>query len=182
MNIIKTELEGALIIEPQVFGDGRGFFYESYQKERYREIGITRELVQDNVSSSVKGVIRGLHIQRGSDAQGKLIYVLKGVIMDVIVDCRKDSPTFGKYFSVELSDANKKQLWIPRGFAHGFEALSSEVLFTYKCDNYYNPKAEVGIIYNDPDIGIKWKTENPILSEKDLKNISFKDFTENYNK
>ncbi|MDR3291838.1 MAG: dTDP-4-dehydrorhamnose 3,5-epimerase [Methanobrevibacter sp.] len=165
---IKTSIEGVFIIEPTVFGDERGYFMETYQANEFRDAGITAEFVQDNQSKSVKGVLRGLHFQY-TQAQGKLVRVIKGEVFDVAVDLRKESKTYGKYESAILSYKNKKQFYIPPGFAHGFLVLSDEAEFTYKCTNFYNLDDEGGIIYNDPEIAIKWplKEDEIILSDKD---------------
>lgn len=181
MEIIKTSIEGVLIIEPKVFGDERGFFVETYNKDRYREVGIDLDFVQDNLSSSMKGVLRGLHFQKDPFAQGKLVQVIKGRVLDVAVDIRKDSPTFGQYVSIELSGENKKQFWISPGFAHGFLALEDGTIFSYKCTNLYNPASEGGLMWNDKDINIDWKLvengiEEPIISEKDTKNLLLANF------
>lgn len=175
MKVEETKLEGVLIIEPDVFGDSRGFFLETYQKERYEEHGIKCDFVQDNHSRSVKGTIRGLHFQV-SPAQDKLVRVTRGRVFDVAVDIRKDSPTFGEWVGVDLSEENKKQLFVPIGFAHGFCALEDTNDFEYKCSSYYNPKTEIGIAWNDPDIGVEWPIENPILSERDKNNQSFQEY------
>ncbi len=169
MNVIKTEMEGLLIIEPRIFEDKRGYFFESYQKERYIKSGIPCTFVQDNESRSEKGVIRGLHYQEEPYAQSKLVRVIYGEVLDVAVDIRLNSKTYGKWFSLKLSAENKKQLFIPRGFAHGFSVLSDQAVLTYKCDNYYNWEAERGIIFNDPTLNIDWKVpqEEMIISEKD---------------
>lgn len=168
MEVIKTNIDGLLIIKPDVFGDDRGYFFETYSKRKYAEYGIEEDFVQDNISKSLKGTIRGLHYQVGDKAQGKLCHVIKGKVLDVAVDIRFDSPTFGQYFSIELTGEDKTQLWIPPGFAHGFSVLSDEVLFVYKCTNYYSKPDERAILYNDPQLNIDWKVENPIVSEKDL--------------
>lgn len=172
MNFIKTEIEGLLIIEPDVFEDSRGYFFESFSIRKYQQLGDVK-FVQDNISKSAKGTIRGLHYQVGSHAQGKLCSVLMGKVLDVAVDLRHGSSTFGKYSAVELSDENKKQFWIPPGFAHGFSVLSDEVIFTYKCTQFYNKQAERCIIYNDKDLAIDWKVESPLLSHKDLEGVPF---------
>jgi len=181
MNVIKTKIEDVLIIEPKVFGDERGFFVETFNLERYKETGIDWEFVQDNLSSSMKGVLRGLHFQKDPFAQGKLVQVIKGKVLDVAVDIRKNSSTFGQYISVELSGENKKQLWIAPGMAHGFLALENDTIFSYKCTNLYNPTAEGGLLWNDKDLNIDWKLEengikDPIVSEKDAKNVSWQEF------
>ena len=178
MSAIKTEIEGVYIIEPKVFGDERGYFYESFNHKKFEEeIGIVTNFVQDNQSKSSYGVLRGLHFQRPPYAQSKLVRVVKGSVLDVAVDIRKNSPTFGKYVSVELTEDNHRQLFIPRGFAHGFVVLSEEAIFQYKCDNLYAPESEGSIIWNDPDINIDWKipVEKIILSEKDKHHKSLKD-------
>jgi len=168
MEVIKTNIDGLLIIKPDVFGDDRGYFFETYSKRKYAEYGIEEDFVQDNISKSLKGTIRGLHYQVGDKAQGKLCHVIKGKVLDVAVDIRFDSPTFGQYFSIELTGEDKTQMWIPPGFAHGFSVLSDEVLFVYKCTNYYSKPDDRAILYNDPQLNIDWKVENPIVSEKDL--------------
>ncbi len=178
INIIKTKIEGVVIIEPQIFGDERGFFVETYNFERYKEVGLGLKFVQDNLSASIKGVLRGLHFQKKPFAQGKLIQVIKGRVLDVAVDIRKNSPTRGQYVSVELSGENKKQLWIAPGLAHGFISLEDDTIFSYKCTNFYNPTAERGIMWNDKDLNIDWKLKEngikkPIVSEKDQKNLYF---------
>ncbi|MGB5848137.1 MAG: dTDP-4-dehydrorhamnose 3,5-epimerase [Ignavibacteriaceae bacterium] len=175
MEVIKANIDGLLIIKPDVFGDDRGYFFESYSKRKYAEYGIEEDFVQDNISKSLKGTIRGLHYQVGDKVQGKLCHVIKGKVLDVAVDIRFDSPTFGQYFSIELTGEDKTQLWIPPGFAHGFSVLSDEVLFVYKCTNYYSQPGERAILYNDPQLNIDWKVENPIVSEKDLNAKLFKE-------
>jgi dTDP-4-dehydrorhamnose 3,5-epimerase len=175
MEVIKANINGLLIIKPDVFDDERGYFFETYSKRNYAEYGIEEDFVQDNVSKSLKGTIRGLHYQVGDKAQGKLCHVIKGKVLDVAVDIRFDSPTFGQYFSIELTDEDKTQLWIPPGFAHGFAVLSDEVLFVYKCTNYYSNPDERAILYNDTQLNIDWKVENPIVSEKDLNAKLFKE-------
>lgn len=176
MKITKTKLDGVVIIEPDVFGDNRGFFMESWNKEKMEEVGLFYNFVQDNHSkSTVKGTLRGIHFQKGDKAQAKLVRCVKGAVLDVAVDLRKNSPTFKQWVGVELSAENKKQLLIPRGFGHGFVTLTDDVEFLYKADNYYAPEADAGIRWNDPDIGIEWGVENPILSEKDKKNPFLKD-------
>ncbi len=175
MKVIKTKIEGLLIIEPDVHGDHRGFFMETYSKKRYIEAGIDADFVQDNVSfSAKKGTLRGLHWQNAPIAQAKLVSCQKGTIIDVAVDLRKDSPTYKQWVSVELSENNKRQFFIPRGFAHGFLTLSDDVLFTYKVDNYYSKECDRGIRYNDPDINVDWGSLldgiTPILSDKDRDN------------
>ncbi len=171
MKITKTKLEGVVIIEPDVFGDNRGFFMESWNKKKMAEAGLNYDFVQDNHSkSTVKGTLRGIHFQKGDKAQAKLVRCVKGAVFDVAVDLRKNSPTFKQWVGVELSEENKKQLLIPRGFGHGFVTLTDDVEFLYKADNYYAPEADAGIRWNDREIGVEWGIENPILSEKDKKN------------
>jgi len=168
LNITKTEVDGVLIIEPDFFPDARGFFFESYNKKNYNEAGINAEFVQDNISKSVKGTIRGLHYQVGEFAQGKLCQVISGSVLDVAVDIRSGSPTYGKHVSIELTGKNHKQIWIPAGFAHGFSVLSDEAIFSYKCTALYSKKDERSILYNDPALNIDWKLSEGIVSEKDL--------------
>lgn len=172
MNVLKTNIEGVLIIEPRVFGDERGYFFESYSQREFEEKVYKTLFVQDNESKSVYGVMRGLHFQKPPFAQAKLVRVVKGRVLDVAVDIREGSPTYGQYVSTELTGENKRQLFIPRGFAHGFVVLSEEALFQYKCDNYYAPGYEGAIRWDDPKLGIDWKLplEDIILSEKDKNN------------
>lgn len=174
VKVVETNLPGVLIIEPKVFGDARGYFYETWQNKRYAEIGIKERFVQDNVSFSTKGVLRGLHYQN-PHGQGKLVSVLKGEVFDVAVDIRAGSPTFGQWTGVLLSGENHRQLWIPAGFAHGFCVVSDVVYFTYKCTDLYTPEVEGGIIWNDPDIGIEWPLKDVVLSEKDKQYSRLKD-------
>ena len=173
MKITTTAIEGVVILEPKVFGDERGYFFESFSQREFEEKVCKTTFVQDNESSSRYGVLRGLHFQKPPHAQAKLVRVVKGKVLDIAVDIRKGSPTFGHHVSTELSGENKRQLFIPRGFAHGFAVLSEEVVFQYKCDNYYVPHSEGGILWNDPALGIDWKLpeEDVILSEKDKKNV-----------
>lgn len=179
MKITKTKLEGVVIIEPDVFGDSRGFFMESWNKKKMEEARLFYNFVQDNHSkSTVKGTLRGIHFQKGDKAQAKLVRCVKGAVLDVAVDLRKNSPTFKQWVGVELSTENKKQLLIPRGFGHGFVTLTDDVEFLYKADNYYAPEADAGVRWNDPDIGVEWGIGNPILSEKDKKNPFLKDCEE----
>ena len=171
MNIIKTPIEGLLIIEPRVFTDQRGYFIETYNEKRYRDAGITAQFVQDNQSCSTFGVVRGLHFQRPPYAQAKLVCCTRGRVLDVAVDLRKDSPTYGQWFSVELNEENHRQFFIPKGFAHGFSVLSETAIFTYKCDDFYHPEADGGILLSDPALGIDWQIpeEMRIISDKDTK-------------
>ena len=168
MTITETKLKGCFILEPAVFTDERGYFMESFNKERFNSAtGAGVNFVQDNQSFSTKGVVRALHYQLGEHAQAKLVRVLNGAVLDVAVDLRKDSPTFGQHIAVELSDENKKQLFIPRGFAHGFSVLTDTAEFFYKCDNYYNKASEGGIVYNDPKLNIDWKLPEDQLKVSD---------------
>lgn len=167
MKIRRTEFPGLLVIEPDVYNDQRGYFFESYNKQRFDSHNLHLNFVQDNISKSKKGTVRGLHFQIEPFAQGKLCFVVKGEVLDVVVDLRKNSPTFGKHFSLILSEENHLQLFIPVGFAHGFSVLTDEAIFQYKCTNYYNKESERILRYNDPALAIDWKVENPIVSEKD---------------
>ena len=177
MEYKKTTIKGVYIIEPKVFNDARGYFFEAWKKEDFEQHIGKVEFVQDNESKSSYGVLRGLHYQKGDCSQAKLVRVIKGKVLDVAVDIRKSSPTFGKYVMVELSDENKRQFFIPRGFAHGFLVLSDEAIFTYKVDNAYAPQADAGIRWNDPDINIQWPIDPAQVqtSEKDLKQPFLKD-------
>lgn len=177
MEYKKTTIEGVYIIEPKVFNDARGYFFEAWKKEEFEQHIGKVEFVQDNESKSSYGVLRGLHYQKGDCSQAKLVRVIKGKVLDVAVDIRKSSPTFGKYVMVELSDENKRQFFIPRGFAHGFLVLSDEAIFTYKVDNAYAPQADAGIRWNDSDINIQWPIDPAQVqtSEKDLKQPFLKD-------
>jgi dTDP-4-dehydrorhamnose 3,5-epimerase len=177
MEYIKTEIEGVFIIEPRVFNDARGYFFEAWKQEEFNANVGEVNFIQDNESKSSFGVLRGLHYQKGALSQAKLVRVIKGKVLDVAVDIRKSSPTFGQYVMAELSEANKRQFFIPRGFAHGFLVLSDEAVFTYKVDNPYAPQAEAGIRWNDPEIGIAWPIDSVqvLTSEKDLKQPFLKD-------
>ena len=166
MNVVATELPEVLLIEPKLFGDQRGFFIETYQFQRYREAGIPQPFVQDNMSRSARGVLRGLHLQNPA-SQGKLVSVLRGSVLDVAVDVRVGSPNFGRHVAFELSEESRRQLWVPRGFAHGFLVLSESADFFYKCDALYSPQDEITIRWDDPAIGIEWGIEHPALSPKD---------------
>lgn len=176
MKISNTPIEGLLIIEPKVWEDGRGYFFESYNRARFGEQGISKEFVQDNQSLSQKNSLRGLHFQAPPYAQAKLVRVIKGSVLDVAVDIRKDSPTYGQSYSLELNESNMLQLYVPEGFAHGFRALEDETLFFYKCSALYNKASERGILWNDPDLNIDWGIREPVLSEKDSSQPLFKDF------
>ena len=160
-------MEGLLIIRPRVFEDERGYFFESFRLDRMREFGVKQDFVQDNESKSQKGVLRGLHFQNPPFEQGKLVRVVKGAVLDVAVDIRRDSQTYGEWLSQELTEENKTMLWIPPGFAHGFLTLKDDTIFQYKCTNYYNKESEGSIRWNDPDLKIDWGFENPVVSEKD---------------
>lgn len=177
MEIITTPIEGLLIIEPKVFHDARGYFVETYNEQRYREAGINAQFVQDNQSCSSFGVVRGLHFQRPPYTQAKLVCCTQGRVLDVAVDLRKDSKTYGQWFSVELTEENHRQFFIPRGFAHGFSVLSEKAVFTYKCDNLYHPEADGGLLLSDPALNIDWQvpTEQRIISDKDTKHPLLKD-------
>ncbi len=177
MKVIETEIEGVFILEPRVFGDDRGYFFESFSLKHFEEKVSKTVFVQDNESKSKYGVLRGLHYQLPPYTQAKLVRVVKGRVLDVAVDIRKGSPTFGKYVAVELSEENKLQFFLPKGFAHGFAVLSEEAIFQYKCDEYYAPDYEGAICYDDPDLGIDWKLplEDIILSEKDKKHPRLRD-------
>lgn len=177
MEYIKTEIEGIFVIEPKVFNDARGYFMEAWKQAEFNEHVGKVDFIQDNESKSSFGVLRGLHFQKGAAAQAKLVRVIKGKVLDVAVDIRKSSPTFGKHVMVELSEENKRQFFIPRGFAHGFLVLSEEAIFTYKVDNPYAPQSEAGIRWDDPDLAIQWPIDPQKVqtSEKDLKQPSFKD-------
>jgi dTDP-4-dehydrorhamnose 3,5-epimerase len=180
LKVEKTPIEGLLIIKPVRYSDPRGYFFESFNMEKYNDAGIHAKFVQDNISKSLKGTIRGLHYQAGANAQGKLCSVIVGSVLDVAVDIRFGSPTFGKYFSCELSEENNLQLWIPSGFAHGFSVLSDEAIFSYKCTSLYNKDSERSIIYNDRELKIDWKVEEPIVSAKDLSAKSFKEIEKDF--
>ncbi|CVF49271.1 dTDP-4-dehydrorhamnose 3%2C5-epimerase [Serratia marcescens] len=173
MKVIDTKIAGVKVIEPKIFGDQRGFFFETFQKQRYQELlDIEHDFVQGNYSRSTRGVLRGLHFQT-SRPQGKLVYTLRGEVYDVVVDIRPNSPSFKQWLGINLSEGNKKQLWIPPGLAHGFLVLSDEVDFAYKCTDYYDPKNEHCLSWNDPELAIEWPIEHPQLSEKDLKGKLF---------
>jgi len=176
MEIIKSEIPDVLIIKPDIFQDERGYFFESYNETKFREYGIAAHFVQDNESKSQKGVLRGLHFQRPPYAQGKLVRVMKGSVLDVAVDLRHNSPWFGKSVSIVLSESNKWMYWIPEGFAHGFLTLEDNTVFFYKCTHLYQKSAEGSIRWNDPDLNIDWGSANPVLSEKDLNAPFLKDF------
>ncbi len=177
MNVIRTEIEGLAIIEPRVFSDARGYFFESFNERVFAENVAPVKFVQDNESKSSYGVVRGLHFQKPPYAQAKLVRVVRGSVLDVAVDLRVGSPTYGKYCAVELSGENRRQFFIPKGFAHGFSVLSEEAVFQYKCDEYYHPESEGSVLWNDPEIGIDWRipAEDVILSGKDSRGPLLKD-------
>ena len=178
MEFIKTEIDGVYILEPRVFEDTRGYFFEIYNQSEFGAHGLDYQFVQDNQSKSSYGTVRGLHFQKGEFAQAKLVRVIEGTVLDIGVDLRSESKTFGKYIAVELSGENKRQLLLPRGFAHGFSVLSETAVFSYKCDNFYNPASEGGICFDDPDLNIDWKInlKNAVLSDKDLNLPSFREY------
>ncbi len=176
MEIIKTKIPDLLIVKPAVFEDNRGYFFESYNKEKFLSEGVDQNFVQDNESKSMKGVLRGLHFQAPPFAQGKLVRVMKGAVLDVAVDIRKQSPTYGQWASIVLTESNKWMHWVPPGFAHGFVTLEDSTVFFYKCTNVYNKNSEGSIRWNDPDLNIDWGIEQPLLSDKDQTAPLFKDF------
>jgi dTDP-4-dehydrorhamnose 3,5-epimerase len=176
MNVLTCDIAGLLIIEPKVFGDARGFFLETYNERRYREAGLNATFVQDNVSFSRRGILRGLHYQN-PNPQGKLLQVLQGEVFDVAVDVRRSSPTFGKWHGLVLSSENKRQFYIPPGFAHGFLVTSESALFQYKCTETYSPKDEMAVRWDDPAIGIQWPMKDPLLSERDSKAFRLHEIT-----
>jgi dTDP-4-dehydrorhamnose 3,5-epimerase len=175
MRIETVAIEGLCIIHPQVFTDERGYFFESWSRKKFEELGITCDFVQDNQSLSSRNVLRGLHFQTPPFAQAKLVRVIKGAVLDVAVDIRKGSPTFGKHFSIELTEANKLMFYIPAGFAHGFVTLADDTVFSYKCSNYYNKESDRTLLFNDPQLAIDWKTNHPVISEKDRMGSLLKD-------
>lgn len=183
MKVIETHLKGCFIIEPTIFDDGRGSFFESFNLKKFEEkTGLNINFVQDNQSISQRGVLRGLHMQKGEFSQAKLVRVTQGKVLDVVVDARKNSPTFGETFAIILSADDNKQLFIPRGFLHGFAVLENNTIFSYKCDNYYNKEAEIGVMFNDTDLKIDWmlKKEDIILSKKDKFLMSFQEFQKEF--
>tara|TARA_E500000081_G_scaffold43067_1_gene46590 strand:+ start:76 stop:624 length:549 start_codon:yes stop_codon:yes gene_type:complete len=181
MKITNTKINGLLIIEPEVFKDDRGTFMESWNFKKFQEIGINDNFVQDNQSVSSKGVLRGLHFQNPPHAQAKLVRVVRGSVLDVAVDLRNNSSTFGKYYSIVLSEKNFKFCYIPKGFAHGFVALEDNTIFSYKCSHIYNKEYEGCLLWNDKDLGIEWNINNPIISPKDIQGLHFKDFKSKFN-
>jgi dTDP-4-dehydrorhamnose 3,5-epimerase len=176
MKKITTSLEGVVVLEPKVYGDDRGYFFESFRADLFKSMEIPETFVQDNESLSGKGVLRGLHFQEPPHAQGKLIRVVTGKVLDVVVDIRKHSPTYGKHLKIELNGKGKKMIWIPEGFAHGFVTLEENTVFQYKCTQYYHPESEGSIRWNDPELAIDWGIENPIVSEKDKRAPLFDNF------
>lgn len=172
----ETEIEGAVILEPDVFGDARGFFKESYNREQFAALGLNWDFVQDNVSYSTKGILRGLHFQAPPYQQGKLVSVMQGEVVDVAVDIRKSSPTYGQHLAVRLSGDNHRMFYVPPGFAHGFQVLSDSCYFCYKCTGSYNRAAEGGLMWNDPDLGIDWPITDPLISDKDKEYRPFSSF------
>lgn len=176
MEAKKTFIDGLLVLQPRVFEDPRGYFYEPYNKKVMTALGVTEEFVQDNQSLSQKGVVRGLHFQNPPNAQSKLVRVLQGAVWDVVVDIRKNSPTYGRHFGIELSAANKTIFYIPKGFAHGFHTLEDNTLFIYKCSDYYSKESEDCILWNDKTLNINWNVTNPVLSEKDMKGKTLEGF------
>lgn len=175
MTVETTPIKDLLIVKPTVFSDPRGYFFESYNTNAFKQIGIEDQFVQDNQSLSEAGVLRGLHFQKEPYAQGKLVRVIKGAVLDVAVDIRKDSTTYGNHFAIELNEENKLMLWIPKGFAHGFLTLKNNTIFSYKCTNFYYPNAEVSILWEDPSLGINWGIKNPQISNKDRQGVFFHD-------
>jgi dTDP-4-dehydrorhamnose 3,5-epimerase len=176
MEIIEEPLPGILVIKAKVFADERGHFFESFRKDLFESKGVPVNYVQDNQSLSNKGIIRGLHYQVPPFAQDKLVRVISGSVLDVMVDIRKSSPTYGQSYSIELTGENFLMVFIPKGFAHGFETLADKTIFTYKCTDYYHPASEGGVAWDSPELSLPWRTKNPILSEKDKNNVYFKDF------
>ena len=181
MKFEHLEIPDLVLVHPRVFDDPRGYFFESFNKNNFKEAGIPEEFVQDNQSLSQPGVLRGLHFQIGEFAQSKLVRVIKGAVLDVAVDIRNDSPTYGRHFSIELNERNKLMLYIPVGFAHGFLTLEENTIFSYKCGSVYNKSSEMGIMWNDPKLNIQWGINNPILSERDALNQEFDAFISPFN-
>ena len=176
MEIIKPPIDGLLVINPKIFGDDRGYFFESWSEESFAKNGLDLDFVQDNQSLSSKGVLRGLHFQNPPFAQGKLVRVIKGAVLDIVVDIRKESATYGQHFSIELNEENKTIFWIPPGFAHGFITLEDDTIFTYKCTGVYNSASEEALLWSDKDLNIDWGAIKPLVSDKDLVAGSFKNF------
>jgi dTDP-4-dehydrorhamnose 3,5-epimerase len=180
MEVIKAPLKGVVVIKPRVFEDPRGYFFESYNRIAFEKAGLTMDFVQDNQSLSQKGVLRGLHFQNNPHAQGKLVRVITGAVLDVAVDIRKNSPTYGKWFSEKLTAENKWMMYIPEGFAHGFLTLEDNTIFSYKCTNFYNKEAEDSLLWNDPDLGIDWGVTDALLSEKDKQAKRLRDYSSTF--
>lgn len=180
MEFIKTPLEGVFLIQPRVFEDERGYFYESYSKMMFEKNQVFADFVQDNQSLSQKGVLRGLHFQNPPFAQGKLVRVIKGAVLDVALDIRKRSATYGHHYSVRLDERNKSMLWVPEGFAHGFLTLENDTIFSYKCTNVYNKESEGSVLWNDPALGIDWGIQDPVLSAKDQVSPAFGNFVSSF--
>ncbi len=176
MNFIDTGIPDLFVIQPRVFEDDRGYFFECFREDAFSQKNIDVKFIQDNQSKSQQGVLRGLHYQSPPHAQGKLVRVIKGAVLDVVVDIRRSSPTYGKTFSIELTEKNNTLLWVPAGFAHGFSTLENDTIFHYKCTNYYNKEAEGCILWNDASLNINWKVSNPVLSEKDKSGTAFTQF------
>lgn len=176
MEKIETSIPGLFLLEPKVFGDDRGYFLESWNRQVFEKLGLDIQFDQDNQSLSQKGVLRGLHFQEPPHAQGKLVRVINGSVLDVAVDLRKDSPTYGKHEAMILSGENKRMFWVPKGFAHGFLCLEDQTLFSYKCQGLYNPAAEKCMAWNDPDLGIDWGIKDPVLSTKDQQGLAFNQY------
>ena len=174
MNVLTCEIPGLVIIEPKVFGDARGYFMETWNQQRYREVGLDCNFVQDNISVSRRGILRGLHFQNPK-GQGKLVCALQGEVFDVAVDLRKNSPTFGRWHGLTLSAENKRQFFVPAGFAHGFAVLSETAMFAYKCTEFYTPQNEMALLWNDPEVGVQWPLEAPQLSDKDARGVRLRD-------
>jgi dTDP-4-dehydrorhamnose 3,5-epimerase len=180
MEIIETHIKDLLLIKPKVFGDSRGYFFESYNEQTLSFLENGEKFVQDNQSLSHKNVVRGLHMQLAPHTQGKFVRAITGAVLDVVVDARKDSPTFGKHFSVELNADNKLMMYVPKGFLHGFTTLEDNTIFTYKCTSFYDKASEITVMWNDTDLNIDWRCANPIISDKDVIGFSFKTFAEQY--
>jgi len=176
LEVKETNIKDLLVIQPRVFGDHRGYFFESFRKDAMLKHGINHDFVQDNLSLSKKNILRGIHFQKPPFEQGKLVQVIKGAVLDVAVDLRKGSATYGKHFKIELNEQNKTMFWVPPGFGHGFLTLEDDTVFAYKCTNYYHAESEGGILWNSPSLNIDWGIENPILSEKDELATSFNNF------
>lgn len=176
MEVVETGIEGLLLLKPKVFSDARGYFFESFNDNLFKNAGLNLNFVQDNQSLSQKGVLRGLHFQNPPHAQGKLVRVITGAVYDVAVDIRKNSPTYGKWYGVELNETNKWMIYIPEGFAHGFSTLQDNTIFSYKCTNFYNKASEGCVLWNDKGLNINWGLDSPLLSEKDLNGTPFSEF------